>query len=100
LRDHQRDRLVFSEDVAMLLMDTAERELVRPEDRQTALRKCLERLPKHSRELLWWRYDEGKSIKQISAEAKRTEDSVKCLMLRIRKSLEQCIEANLRLDAR
>lgn len=99
LRDHQRDRLVFSEDVALLLMDTTERELAGQEDRQSALRKCLERLPKRSRELLWVRYDEGKSIKEIAADSDRSEDSIKCLMLRIRKSLEQCIAAKLRLDA-
>jgi len=98
LRDHQRDRLVFSEDVAMLLMDSAESELGDPGDRQSALRKCMERLPKRSRELLWFRYDEGKSIKQIAEESDRTQDSVKCLLLRVRKSLEKCIEAKLRLD--
>jgi DNA-directed RNA polymerase specialized sigma24 family protein len=58
----------------------------------------MERLPKRSRELLWFRYDEGKSIKQIAEESDRTQDSVKCLLLRVRKSLEKCIEAKLRLD--
>src|SRR3972149_5892536 len=60
LRDHQRDRLVFSEDVATLLLDTAASELSNPGDRQIALRKCLDKLPQRSRDLLWHRYDKGK----------------------------------------
>ena len=99
LRDHRRDRHVFSEDVAELMLDAAASELSDPGDRQMALRQCLEKLPHRSRDLLWQRYDADKSIKQIAKDTERSEDSVKCLFLRIRKTLERCIEATLRLDA-
>ena len=99
LRDHQRDRLVFSEDVAKLLLDAAVDELQDPGDRQAALRKCLEKLPRRSRDMLWHRYEHGKTIREIANESNRSEDSIKCLMLRVRRSLERCIEATLRVDA-
>ena len=63
LRDHRRDRHVFSDDVAVLMLDAAAREIGKPGDRQAALRQCLEKLPLRSRELLWQRYDK---IKQSS----------------------------------
>ena len=84
LRDHRRDRHVFCEDVATLMLDAAANEVADPGDRETALRACLEMLPSKSRKLLWKRYDEGKSIKQIAGETGRSEDSVKCHFLRLR----------------
>lgn len=99
LRDHQRDRLVFSEDVSKLMLDIAAEEAADANDRQLALRKCLEKLPYRSREILGQRYDKGNSIKQIALNSNRSEDAVKSLFLRIRKSLEKCIESALRLDA-
>jgi RNA polymerase sigma-70 factor (ECF subfamily) len=98
LRDHRRDRHVFSDDVAELMLDAAVTEVPDPGDRQMALRTCLEKLPRRSRDLLWSRYDADKSIKQIASETNRSEDSVKSLFLRIRKSLERCIEMTLKLD--
>lgn len=99
LRDHQRDRLVFSEDVSKLMLDIAAEDANDANDRQLALRQCLEKLPFRSRELLGQRYDKGNSIKQIAENSKRSEDAIKSLFLRIRKSLEKCIESTLRLDA-
>ena len=99
LRDHRRDRHVFANDVAELMLDAAASEVSDPGDRHVALRRCLEKLPQPSRELLWQRYDADKSIKQIANDTKRSVDSVKCLFLRIRKALERCIEATLKLDA-
>jgi RNA polymerase sigma-70 factor (ECF subfamily) len=99
LRDHQRDRLVFSEDVAKLMSDAAIEGVSHTDDRQLALRKCLERLPQRSRELLGQRYDKSKSIKQIALDSKRSADSIKSLFLRIRRTLERCIETTLRMDA-
>jgi RNA polymerase sigma-70 factor (ECF subfamily) len=100
LRDSQRDRHVFSSDVAELMATAAAAETSDPNDRQLALRKCLEKVPRRSRDLLWQRYGAEKSIRQIAAETARTEDAVKSLFLRIRKSLEQCVETSLKWNAK
>lgn len=99
LRDGQRDRHVYSTEVAELMLDSAEAEASDPNDRQAALRKCLERVPRRNRELLWQRYGAEMSIRQIAAESHRTEDSIKSLFLRIRKGLERCVEASLNWNA-
>ena len=96
LRDRQRDRHVFAEDVTLLMLDAAANEVAEQGDRLAALQRCLEKLPGRSRTLLWQRYNEDKSIKQISGATGRSEDSVKSHLLRLRKKLEQCIESFLK----
>jgi|SRR3972149_2021197 len=95
-RDHRRDRHIFSHDVAMLMLDAVANEVASPDDREAALRQCLEKLPSRGRTLIWQRYSEDKSIQQIASETGRTKDAVKCQLLRLRKSLEECVEAFLR----
>lgn len=99
LRDHKRDRLVFSEEVANLMLELEAEEESDANERQLALRKCLERLPRQSRDLLSQRYDQGNSIKQIAGDANRSEVAIKSSFLRIRRALEKCIESTLRLEA-
>jgi RNA polymerase sigma-70 factor (ECF subfamily) len=96
LRDHRRDRHVFCEDVATMMLDAISNEVTAHNDREAALRQCLEKMPGRSRQLLWQRYDQAQSIKQIADETGRTENSVKCHFVRLRKSLERCIEGFLR----
>ena len=100
IRDRQRDRLVYSSDVAELMLDAAAAEATDSDDRQLALRKCLEKAPRRSMDMLWQRYGAEKSIRQIAADANRSEDAVKSLLLRIRKALQRCIEGELRWHAR
>lgn len=96
LRSRRRDQNVFSVDVAALMLDAAADEFADAPARQAALVQCLEKLPSRSRNLLWQRYNQEKSIRQIASETGRTDDSVKCQFLRLRKALERCIEAVLK----
>lgn len=98
-RDRSRDRHVFSEDVALMMLDAVREEAPDPDDRQAALRECLEQLPAGSRELLTRRYSAGESMSQIAETTRRSENAVKCAFVRIRKALAKCIETRLRLDA-
>lgn len=99
LRDHKRDRLVFSEEVANLMLELEAEEEMDANERQLALRKCLEKLPHQSRDLLSQRYDQGNSIKQIAGDTDRSEVAIKSSFLRIRRALEKCIESTLKLEA-
>jgi RNA polymerase sigma-70 factor (ECF subfamily) len=96
VRDSKRDRHVFDSDVAELMLDVATEDAADPNDRRLALRACLEKLPGHNRELLWMRYGDERSIRQIATVSSRSEDAVKSLFLRIRKALERCVEARLK----
>lgn len=99
LRDHKRDRLVFSDEVAKLMMELVAEEDADADERQLALRRCVEKLPHRSRDLLSQRYDRGSSIKQIASDANRSEVAIKSTFLRIRRALEKCIESALKLEA-
>lgn len=95
-RDRGRDRHVFSEEVATLMLQAVATQVPDVTDRQIALRHCLEKLPARSRDLLRHRYEGGASVAEIAAQTRRSEDSVKSAMLRVRKKLENCIEGRLR----
>lgn len=95
IRDNARDRHVFSHEVASMLLDAASEHLSETQDRQELLSRCLERLPERSRNLLRLRYADDLSIEQIASQTDRTQDSVKSVLLRLRKKLEQCVQASL-----
>lgn len=95
-RDKSRDRHVYPEDLANLMLETASEIILDMPDRQEALRHCLGRLSGKQHEMLKLRYYEEKPISQIASALERTENSVKSAFVRIRKSLLKCIEARLK----
>ncbi len=95
LRDRQRDHLIFDPDVVELMADAAQQQATELPDRLRALRTCLRQVPKKNLQLLNLRYVHGQSIRQVAEATGRTDDSVKSLLLRIRKRLGQCIEQRL-----
>lgn len=97
-RDRSRDRHVFSEELAGMMLQTAAEELPDLNDRQEALRHCLQGLSGKSREILQLRYDSSSSITQIAERVGKTEDAIKSALLRVRKSLERCIDLRMRSD--
>ena len=94
-RDKSRDRLVFDPDVIESM--AAETESIASElpERRRALGKCLEKLTPENRQLLHAHYNAGKSLKDIARETRRGESAVKMIMLRLRRSLGDCIQLQL-----
>ncbi|MEQ8211279.1 MAG: sigma-70 family RNA polymerase sigma factor [Lacipirellulaceae bacterium] len=64
-------------------------------DRQTALRRCLEKLPAAKRDLLHDYYWQKQDVKHIAKKNQQTTASVYKLLQRIRISLHKCIEQRL-----
>jgi RNA polymerase sigma-70 factor (ECF subfamily) len=95
-RDKSRDRHVFPEDIAALMLETACEVCPDLSDRHAALQECLGKLSGRHHSLLELRYYEGNSICQIAETLKRTENAVKCTLVRVRRSLQECIEARLK----
>lgn len=87
----QRDRLVLSEEflsaVAREFIDDAERF----EERQQCLAKCLNKMPKHHRELIRLRYTEGNTVEMLAKAMNRSTDAVYRLLSRIRHALHDCV---------
>jgi DNA-directed RNA polymerase specialized sigma24 family protein len=66
--------------------------------RQAALRECLKPISASLRRLLDMRYDGGQTIAEIAGAIGKTEASVKMQLMRIRRSLENCVQAKIRRD--
>jgi RNA polymerase sigma-70 factor (ECF subfamily) len=93
-RDASRDRHVFNDQLVELLADE------HPTDNdvtplEEALQTCLGRLPDHQRALILARYEPGGSVQDLAKAHAKSPGALSILLLRIRKSLEDCIERQL-----
>ena len=91
-----RNRLVFTDQVGLLI--DQEEEVTPPFITQCLvhLRHCIQALSGDNRDLLEKRYDAGQSIKQISAVLDRSVGSIKVKLHRLRRSLMDCIQGRLK----
>lgn len=99
-RDSARDRLLFEPDVVEEMTKAAEEQTssVANTGRGVALADCLRTMKPEHQNLLNRRYAQGYSIKEIGETQNRSSDSVKSLLLRLRKLLRQCIEQRLETE--
>ena len=75
--------------------DTSEDSVVR--DEASALRQCLDGLPKDKRELVALRYERSSSFDEISKHTGSTPAAVQRALSRIRKLLHECVQRRLQL---
>jgi len=89
---------LLSEETLELLHDEAESALreQRWERREKALQGCLEKLKADHREVVRMRYRDEASIEKIAATVERTEGAVYRLLSRLRKSLYDCVEQEMK----
>ena len=96
VRDQQRERLVFDEDVMTMM----ERHLVSAaettSERVHALRNCLAKVEDEPREILKAYYAEGYSIAELEKSMNRSASGIKSMLFRLRKILADCINSELR----
>lgn len=97
LRDSNRDRHVFSDELIAQLAECPESETDFDRTIQT-LRSCLEMLRSVDRELVALRYGRGFSVSQLSTELGKTPAAVKGALLRTRRALRTCIERRLKRE--
>ncbi|MEM0968827.1 MAG: sigma-70 family RNA polymerase sigma factor [Verrucomicrobiota bacterium] len=98
LRDRKRDRHLFDEE---LLHQFAEDDATpgSEEERELALRDCLSHLPEEHRKLIRQRYRDETSVRSLAASVGKKESAMKMLLMRIRQSLQVCIESKLKESA-
>jgi RNA polymerase sigma-70 factor (ECF subfamily) len=65
------------------------------EEREAALRQCLERLPERSRRLVAFRYREALDFDAIAGRVQSTAGSIQVVLSKIRQTLRRCIESRL-----
>lgn len=97
IRDRKREgkRLLFDSDVAELLLDEAADVVVPMPERLSALDVCLEKVSTKNRAVLTAFYAHGKTIPEISESEDRGQSAIKILLMRLRRSLGKCIEAQM-----
>ena len=97
LRDRKRERkrLLFDSDVAEQLMDEAIDVVRQTPERLVALEDCLEKVSDKNRGVLSDFYFHGKTIPEISKTEGRGESAIKVMLMRVRRSLGECIELKL-----
>lgn len=101
LRDRMRDRnrMLFDSDVAEQMMNEAAHVVRQTPERLVALEDCLEKVSAKNRGVLNAFYFQGRSISEISAVEGRGESAIKVMLMRVRRSLGECIEVKLGKEA-
>jgi RNA polymerase sigma-70 factor (ECF subfamily) len=101
LRARGRQRLYFSDDLNLLLVE-AQAEMTNEElaDRRDALVRCIEKLRQRDRELLTECYGEDARVHQAASRRGRSPQSVYNSLRRIRRALFECIARTLEHEAR
>ncbi|MDA8043077.1 MAG: sigma-70 family RNA polymerase sigma factor, partial [Pirellulales bacterium] len=104
LRRHGRLR-VLPNDVAEILLSRADEKSTHPsveveqaeqhEQRVSALRECLQKLPERSRRLVQQRYFEQLSLGVIAADEETNANNVSQILFRLRSALSDCIQKQL-----
>ena len=84
-------RLVFSEEMENFIADELPQHEDELEERQIALRGCLEQLKPAERELILHRYFERTPLKDYAEQIGRTAGSLKVTLFRVRNKLQRCI---------
>jgi len=101
-KDARRSRLLASEVTDLLLQLAVEKDKARAgmemADEFAALRKCLEQLPPHGREIIRLRYFENLSPGAVASHLGRPSDAVRQFLLRLRRKLLECVEGRLGLE--
>lgn len=69
------------------------------DERRRALRKCTQKLPENSRELLELRYDQNNPIAKVAETLGKSAASIMMKLSRLRKALAQCAKQSLESGA-
>lgn len=91
----KRDRLDFSPEFLETVAEEAIDSMDALEERSAALARCIEKLPSHHREMLRFRYAEGRDIEVVAQQLDRTVDAVYRALSRIRGVLHGCVSRAL-----
>ena len=95
-RERQASKVVFDSE----LLDLVEQAMNESQDpwteRRQALMECIDLLPSQSKRLLHMKYDQGLTFAAMADLLRRTKDSLKMALCRLRQALLECAERKLR----
>jgi RNA polymerase sigma-70 factor (ECF subfamily) len=91
----RRDRLLFDDDLLRTLASELSARTADTHPSLPALERCLNALPRKTRQLLDARYLYGESVQAIAARERRSVNSVSVGLFRIRKALLDCVNRHM-----
>ena len=97
-KKQSRDRLVLDDELFETVSDRLATGPTATNQRLEALEKCLDKLPRSSRELIAARYMRGESVQAIAERAGRSVNVVSVSLFRIRQALLDCVRTTLRAE--
>ena len=87
--------LGFSTELIETIADEAGPLLTDFEQRQRALRHCVEKLPEQDRDIVRAHYESGQPLAELGARLGRSAGALKQVLFRVRRTLRACIETQL-----
>jgi RNA polymerase sigma-70 factor (ECF subfamily) len=97
-RKMARDRLVFSDEMVAILATEGLEENEVHARRLELLNGCVAKLPMAKREIVLQAYSPDTVIGQLARQLGKTENAMYQLLVRIRQTLANCVEAGMRTD--
>ncbi|MEM9345622.1 MAG: sigma-70 family RNA polymerase sigma factor [Planctomycetota bacterium] len=91
-KSQSRDRLIFDDEFMQDIAQDIARRNEQLEDRLRALDLCIERLPKHHRQIVRKRYVLGIGVQDIAEQVGQKANTLAVLLYRVRKALALCVE--------
>ncbi|WP_422927765.1 sigma-70 family RNA polymerase sigma factor [Singulisphaera sp. PoT] len=99
LRSRSRQRVHFSDELALMLIEAHEELANEPlEDRRTALEACMKKLRSRDQELLTACYGRSARIPEVAEGWGRSTHSIHNSLRRIRRTLYECVSRSLPLE--
>jgi RNA polymerase sigma-70 factor (ECF subfamily) len=96
LRARRRDRLYFSDELSLALIEAQEElEQERLEERRTALAGCLQKLRDRDKDLLEACYERSAGVREVARARGRSPQSIHNSLRRIRRALFECVRRSL-----
>jgi RNA polymerase sigma-70 factor (ECF subfamily) len=96
LRARSRDRLYFSDELSLALIEAQEElEQERLEERRMVLAGCMKKLPDRDKDLLEACYDRSSGVREVARARGRSPQSIHNSLRRIRRALFDCVRRSL-----
>ena len=95
-REKRKSWMILDDDLIDTVAEEAPARLDDVEERHSALRGCLGKLPANDLKILTAYYEERLKLEDIADRLGRSQGALKQVLFRVRRSLRRCIEMNLR----
>jgi RNA polymerase sigma-70 factor, ECF subfamily len=99
VRSRQREKLTFSPELVESMAASCLVPVSQMSNRHKAMLHCISQLSESRRRLVQMRYSQDLTVQEIAKETGKTLEAIKAALVRLRRSLRQCIDRRLGLES-